>query len=231
MPQDKKILIERKAGMENAKTKSLKSIEEKMEDLKPDSLRYHILESARAFKTSWIELGRALYSAWKDKLYKEWGYASFDIYTAREIGIRKQTAMKLLRSYYFLEREEPEYLKKDYAESREAAIVPGYESIDVLRLAKNKKGLDSQDYAHLKKEIFEKGRDVREVRKDLVSLLRQRQELEPEEAYQKRRLVTVKRFLSTLKSLKKEIEVSKLLPAPLIKEVAALISRLESELA
>ena len=211
-----------------AKTRSLKGIEEKMEELDPGSLRYQILESAKGFKTSWIELGRALYSVWKDKLYKEWGYATFDIYTAREIGIRKQTAMKLLKSYYFLEKEEPEYLKKDYLESREAAIVPGYESIDVLRLAKNKKELDSQDYGRFKKEIFEKGRDAREVRKDLTSLIRQREELEPEEAYQKRRFATVKRFLNTLKSLKKEIEVSKLLPAPLIKEVAALIGKLES---
>jgi len=214
--------------MESVKTKSLKSIEEKMEDLKPDSLRYQVLESAKGFKTSWVELGRALYSVWKDKLYKEWGYATFDIYTAREIGIRKQTAMKLLKSYYFLEKEEPEYLKKDYLESREAAIVPGYESIDVLRLAKNKKELDSQDYGRFKKEIFEKGRDAREVRKDLTSLIRQREELEPEEAYQKRRFATVKRFLNTLKSLKKEIEVSKILPAAIIKEVAALISKLES---
>jgi len=62
----------------------------------------------------------------------------------------------------------------------------------------------------------------------LTSLIRQREELEPEEAYQKRRFATVKRFLNTLKSLKKEIEVSKILPAAIIKEVAALISKLES---
>ena len=83
-------------------TKSLQNIEEKMKGLDENSLRYHILESAKSFKTSWVELGRSLYSVWKDKLYKEWGYSTMDAYTGKEIGIRKQTAMKLLKSYYFL---------------------------------------------------------------------------------------------------------------------------------
>jgi len=216
--------------MDTAKTKTLKGIEEKMQGLDEDSLRYHLLLSAKNFKTSWVELGRSLYSVWKDKLYKEWGYADFDNYTGREIGIRKQTALKLLRSYYFLEKEEPAYLRQDYAESSKASCVPGYESIDLLRLAKNKKELDSQDYADLKKAIFEKGKDSRQIRRDLNAIVRQRQELEPEQAYNKRRLSTVRRFLGTLKSLQKEIELSKLLPAPIIKEASALIIRLENEL-
>ncbi|MDD5595453.1 MAG: hypothetical protein PHY94_04300, partial [Candidatus Omnitrophica bacterium] len=100
--------------MNVAKSKSLENIEEKMGQLDENSFRYHVLENAKGFKSSWIELGRSLYTVLKDKLYKEWGYGSFDIYTVKEIGIRKQTAMKLLRSYYFLEKEEPAYLKSDY---------------------------------------------------------------------------------------------------------------------
>lgn len=212
------------------KMKSLDTIEEKMKDMDQNSLRYHILDNAKKFKTSWIELGRALYSVWKDKLYKEWGYSTIDAYTAKEIGIRKQTAMKLLRSYYFLEKEEPMYLKEDYVDSSSAATLPSYESVDILRLAKNKKGLDNQDYAHLKKEVFEKGKDHREVKKDLTALIRQREELEPEEAYQKRRLSTLRRFLGTLKAIKEEAEINKLLPVPILKEAASLIQKLEAEL-
>lgn len=216
--------------MNTIKTKSLKGIEEKMTGLDVNSLRYHLLESAKNFKTSWVELGRGLYSVWKDKLYKDWDYTSFDIYTSREIGIRKQTAMKLLKSYYFLEKEEPEYLKTDYVEGANAALVPSYESIDVLRQAKNKKTLDSDDYANLKSQIFQKGKDAPALRRDLTTMIRQRQELEPEEAYQKKRQTTVKRFLSTLRSLKQELEISKLLPMPLIKEAADLIKKIEAEI-
>ncbi len=216
--------------MESLKPKSLQNLEERMSQLDENSLRYQILESAKNFKTSWIDLGRALYSVWKDKLYKEWGYSTFDAYTIREIGIRKQTSMKLLRSYYFLEQEEPGYLKEDYVQSSEAASLPSYESIDVLRLAKNKKLLDEADYDNFKKAIFEKGKDAREVKKDLTAIIRQREELEPEEARERKRISTVKRFLSTLKSLKEEITVSKLVSASIIKEVSKLIDKLESEI-
>ncbi len=212
------------------KTKSIIKLEEKIEGLDENSLRRQILESAKNFKTSWIELGRALYAVWKDKLFKQWGFISFETYTAKEIGIRKQTAMKLLRSYYFLEKEEPAYLSPDYVRSVEPAGVPSYESVDVLRLAKNKKGLDAEDYQNLKKDVFEKGKDYRQVRRDLTALIRERQELQPEEAYHKRKVITVKRFLSTLKALKKEIEISKLLPAPIIKDAEKLIAKLESEI-
>jgi len=216
--------------MNSAKTKSLENIEQKMQDLDTGSLRYHILENAKSFKTSWIELGRALYSVSKDKLYKEWGYSSFDIYTSKEIGIRKQTAMKLLRSYSFLEKEEPLYLKRDYVESAEAAAVPGYEAVDVLRQAKSKKALSEGDYAEIKKKVFEKGKDAVEIKKDLTAMMRQREELDPEEAREKKRIVIIRRFVSTLKSLKEEIQILKLLPAPVIKEAELLISKLEEQI-
>jgi Xaa-Pro aminopeptidase len=215
--------------MHSAKTKSLQSIEEKMQNLDKGSLRYHILENAKNFKTSWIELGRSLYTALKDKLYKEWGYSSFDIYTAKEIGIRKQTAMKLLKSYYFLEKEEPMYLKDDYVQSQGPAAIPSFESVDVLRMAKSKK-LDEGDYATLKEQVFEKGRDAREVKKDLTALIRQRQELDPEEARKIKKVAAVRRFLSTLKALKQELEIAKLLPAALLKEAESLIKKIEAEI-
>ena len=216
--------------METLKTKSIRNIEEKMAGMETDSLRCHVLESAKNFKTSWIELGRALYSVWKDKMFKSWGYTTFDAYAASEIGIKKQTAVKLLKSYYFLEKEEPQYLEKDNSEPKNVAAMPSYESVDFLRTAKSKKELDKGDYEHLKKEIFEKGRDAREVKKDLTSLIRQRQELDPDQAYQKRKYASVKRLLGVLKALKTEIEISKLLPAPLIKEVSDLISKVEAEI-
>ena len=87
--------------MSEKKTKSIEKIERKMEEVSRDSLRYQVLKSAKAFKTSWIELGQMLYTVWKDKSYKEWGYSGFDAYTSKEIGIRGQTSFKLLKSYSF----------------------------------------------------------------------------------------------------------------------------------
>ncbi|MDP2922424.1 MAG: hypothetical protein Q8O30_01710 [Candidatus Omnitrophota bacterium] len=212
------------------KTKAIRNIEQKMEKVEGDSFRHHVLESAKSFKTSWVALGRALYAVWKDKLYKDWGYNTIEGYTAKEIGIKKLTAMKLMRSYYFLEKDEPHYLSQEYSESASAATVPSYESIDLLRKAKNNKTLDNQDYDSIKKDIFEKGKDTQQLRRDLTTLIRQRKEIDPEEEKQKIRLMTVKRFLSTVRSMKREIEVSKLLPVSILKETESIIKKLESEI-
>ena len=82
----------------------------------------------------------------------------------------------------------------------------------------------------MKKEIFDSGKDAGEARRDLTSLIRQRREQDPGEAQEKRRLATVRRLLSTLKALKNEAELLKLLPAPIIKDAASLIHKLEAEI-
>ena len=193
-----------------------------------EDLRELASNCAKRFKTGWTELGQVLYSIWRDKHYKTWSYNTFEVYVAKELNIRKLTALKLLRSYSFLEREAPEYLKEDYVEGADTAAVPNYEAVDVLRLAKNKK-LESADYNALKKNVFQKGRDVREVRKDLTALIKQREELSPEEAWQKKNETQVKRLLSVLKSLKKEIEIGKSLPQTILKDLSSIIEKVEAE--
>lgn len=212
------------------KTKTIQNIEQKMEGLDENSIRYKVLRNAINFKTSWIELGQSLYSVWKDKLYRDWGYLTFEAYASKEIGVRKETAMKLLRSYYFLEKEEPQYLRKEGRDPSEAASLPGYEAVNLLRLAKNKKELGESDYESLRKNVFEKGKDARDVRKDLTALIRQREELDPQEARQRRKAAAVKRVVATLKALKNDMEVAKLLPAATIKEIKDLIAKLEEEI-
>lgn len=216
--------------MSRLKTKSLEVIEQKMTGMDTESLRYQILQNAKNFKTSWIDLGQALYTVWKDKLYKDWGFLSFDAYSSKEIGIRKNTALKLLKTYYFLEKEEPQFVNKEYVGTKDAAEVPSYESVDVLRMAKKKQLLDENDYRRFKNDVLVKGRDGREVKKDLTALIKQREELEPEEARKKKREATIKRLLSTLRSLKTEIEITKVLPSDILKQTKMLIGRIEAEI-
>jgi len=216
--------------MQEMKSKAIENIESKMESMDADSMRYLVLKSAKSFKSSWVELGQTLYTVWKDKLYKNWGYTEFDTYTRKEIGIRKQTALKLLRSYYFLEKEEPEYLKNEYNEKKDISAVPTLEAIDALRMASKKKVIDKNDYDSIKKKVLDEGRDVREVKKDLTQLIRQREELDPIEERRKRREALIKRFISTLRSLKNELTANKLLPVRMLDDIEKLISKLGSEL-
>jgi hypothetical protein len=207
--------------------KSLDSIEQRINET-DDPQRQHMLTCAKNFKTSWIELGRGLYMVWKDRLYKKWGYGDFEQYTSKEIGIKRNTSMKLLRSYYFLEKEEPQVLSAYMDESKQDKL-PGYETIDLLRQAKEKKTLDQEDYRGFREAVLA-GKDDGEVKKELTQMIRQRKELEPGEAWEERRASTVKRFLTTLKSLNEEIKSGKLLSAALVRETEALIKKLEMEL-
>ena len=142
-----------------------------------ETLRRGVLQHAKDFKISWVKLGQALYSVWNDKIYKLWGYEKFEDYTEKEIGLKKQVAMKLLKTYYFLESEEPAYLKQEYSESTEAGKIPGYETVNALRLAKNRKELPKEEFDRLKEAVFEKGKDATLIRKDLTTLMKQRKEL------------------------------------------------------
>lgn len=211
------------------KTKSIQNIEDLMGNVDESSIRYKVLNNAKHFKTSWIDLGQTLYSVWKDKLYKEWGYQTFDAYTVKEIGIRKDTALKLLRSYYFLESEEPRYLNKEAAEEMSVSKVPSYEAVDLLRTASNKKDLPREDYEKIKSKVLNDGRDVKEVKKDLTVIMKQQEELDPKEVWQKKRLALIKRMIGVLRSIKDEIKTAKILPISLVKELEGVISKLEKE--
>jgi len=217
--------------MTRLSSRALENLEQRMVEVGEDTIRHRILESAKNFKVSWIDLGQSLYSVWKDKMYREWGYTTFEAYTAKEIGIKKGTALKLLKSYYFLEKEEPGCLQKEQStQPEEVATVPSYESVNLLRQAKNKKDLTEDDYQALKKEVFESGKEPGEVRKSLTQMMRQKEEIDPEEARMKKKNSMLKRLVSTLRTLKTEIEVSKMLPAAILKETAGLIEKIESQI-
>ena len=59
-------------------------------------------------------------------------------------------------------------------------------------------------------------------------IIRQRQELEPQELQEKRKLAILRRLLGQLRALKQEVELLKMLPMPLIKELDVLIKKIDS---
>src|SRR5438309_639405 len=92
-----------------------------------EQMRTHIAEYAKEFKLSWVQLAQGLYSAWRDKLYLAWEFDKFEDYCIQELGLKKPLALKLVKTYFFVEQEEPVYLKKEFAETRKTAVVPSYE--------------------------------------------------------------------------------------------------------
>jgi hypothetical protein len=201
----------------------------KKDDLNAEALRMELAEYAKEFKVSWVHLGQGLYSVYRDKLFYGWGYEKFEDYVIRELGLKKPLALKLVKTYFFVEQEEPAYLKKEFSEAREAVVVPSYEGLDVLRLARRRNELTKDDYAKLRKDIFEKGKDSSVVKKDLTAIIRERKQVDPDEEREKRHQSSVKRFLNALKSFKNDMDNLKLIEADIVEEAEILLKKLEEK--
>ena len=201
----------------------------KKTDLNAEALRMELAEYAKDFKLSWVHLGQGLYSVYRDKLFHAWGFEKFEDYVIRELGLKKPLALKLVKTYFFVEQEEPAYLKKEFSEAREASVVPNYDGLDVLRLARRRNELTRDDYSKLRKDIFEKGKDSSVVKKDLTAMIRERKQLDPDEEREKRHQASVKRFLGALKNFKNDMDTLKLIEADIVEEAEVLLKKLEEK--
>ncbi|MBZ0166379.1 MAG: hypothetical protein K8I00_06185 [Candidatus Omnitrophica bacterium] len=195
-----------------------------------DTLRAEIIALSKDFKRAWISLGRHLYAVWQDKLYRNWGFEKFEDYIEGEVGLKKNLATKLLRSYLFLEQDEPQYLDAEFTSARDATRVPGYEEINFLRLAKYKKEVKKEDYAKMKRDVFEKGKDVTTMRKDLTALMKERKYVDPEQERDERHQSAVRKLIHSLQSFNKDMESLQLIPAGILEDAQALLQQLEAEL-
>jgi hypothetical protein len=129
-------------------------IQKIMQQLEPDSERYQVLDTAKRFKSSWVELGDKLLRVNTTARFREWGYASFEEYCSQEIRIKKATAEKLTLAYRYMENREPELL----ARRDELRPLPDYRSVDLLRQASEEKNFSDEEYAELRKSVVEEGR-------------------------------------------------------------------------
>ena len=200
--------------------------QKKRPDVPSELLRSQIRKHSKSFKTSWVNLGQALYSVWKDKLFYAWGYDKFEYYVEQEVGLPKQLSLKLLKSYFFLEQEEPDYLKREFNEARDASKVPGYEAVNVLRLAKQRKDLLKDDYLKLKRAVFDKGKNASLVRQDLMAIIRERKAIDPEAERDKRNELAIRKLVNALNSFKMDMEVLKLISDDIVDEAKQLMTKL-----
>lgn len=202
------------------------------EDTDAASFRGQVVSVAKRFKTNWLDLAKYLFIVKKQKLFKEWGYSDFDVYCAKEIAVKKQTAFKLLSTYYFLTHEEPKFLEEEIIRKNDLKTLPSFESVDILRKAKAKakKGLSEEGYNNLKEAVLEKSMEPREVGKQFRSMLSAAKSVNPDEERANRRIAILKRFLGTLKAIKREAAVLKILPDKILNDTDKIIILLEAEL-
>ena len=211
---------------------TMREIEEKMDRLEPESLRFQVLEAVKKFKGNWLELGRFVSVVEKSQTFREWGFVTFESYCTRELKLRRRTVIKLLRSFLFLKREEPASLSAFLEDSDGAGRLPDYESVNVLRMARAKKVISEEDYGKLRSAVFDGAVQPREVGRRYRSILQavRDAEADPEEAWLRKRRESLKKVLASLRTVKNAVELSQLLPAAGLATLKKLIEQVEEEL-
>ena len=196
-------------------------------DVDEQEARNAVVQASKDFKSAWKSLAKSLHVVWQKKYYKEWGFELFDDYVAKEVGVRKNTAMKLIRSYNFLEKEEPTYLESEGKEDEERSL-PSLDVVSVLQKAK--KSLDPEQYSKIKRELCEEQRDVKEVKKDLTSMIsKNREEQDPETARKNQRDMAIRRIVSALGSARRDIQMLRVLPMYIADEITQIMENIEAE--
>ncbi len=195
-----------------------------------DELRDKTLDVARRHKASWIELGQYLFSISKNKLFKEWGYLSFEAYCVKELKIREATASKLLKSYMFLEKEEPRMVRPEYVAEEEPKKIPDYESVNLLRLAKQNQHIPVQEFAELRHDVLDEAKDFRDVRAKVKTIVQEHKAKDTSESKEVKRNSVIKRLIGFLNGARTQLESENLVPDYVIKQIETLASRLEDQL-
>jgi hypothetical protein len=157
--------VKRKGKLpQTAKTKTEAEMEQRLESLEPGSVRYRVLVSAIEFKRSWLELAEYLTQVMKGGQYKEWGYRTFEAYAQHELHLKRETAIKLTRSYDFLASHEQSLLDSSRERDRGAPL-PAFQAIDVLAEARANPNLSERDYKEIRDQVFEDDLSASQVKK------------------------------------------------------------------
>ncbi len=212
---------------------TLRRIDDQLSELDPQSMRHRVLVALRRFRASWVELGRLLTEVSGGGDYREWGYDNFEVYCARELGLKKPTVNKLIASYRYMQRHASDRLAAldDDAESgREDTSppeVPDYQTVDLLRKMQERDDIDAEDKNTFHRLAFDEGAEETSLRKEIRSALaaREGEGEETVEAARKRELDDIRR---TSKVLRRKLADSRIVPGGLRERFERLLAELEA---
>lgn len=210
---------------------TLRRIDDQLSRLDPHSQRHRVLVALRRFRASWVELGRLLTEVSAGGDYREWGFDSFEVYCARELGLKKPTVAKLIASYRYMQRHAGERLAafdEDAQNEREDAPppdVPDYQTVDLLRKLRERDDIDEGEKNQFHRLAFDEGAEETALRKEIRSALAPREEGETAENARTRELDEIRR---TAKALRRKLADSRNVPQGLRDRFERLLAELEA---
>jgi len=115
-----------------------------MEEISREQIK---LQSAE-FKKNWIEFAKVLSLISQSKIYESWGYQNIYQYATKELRVKKETVIKLLSSFQYI--EDKNMPPQNYDD------LPSLDSLAALQKLKEKYHNKKEQFENLEKEVFEK---------------------------------------------------------------------------
>ncbi len=189
-----------------------------------DPERVGVLDCARRFKASWIELAQSLSRVLKADSFRKWGYGSFEEYCKKELHLRSDTALKLTGSYQFLHRQAPQVLERDGVEHQ----MPDWRAVDFWQRASEQPDAPREAVAQIRKAVIEENASAGQLSR------RFKDDVFPEapEAQREKAQADLLRTARRLAELLAETDlVPKRLAADVEEQIGRLIEKLEQRAA
>lgn len=209
---------------------SVKKIDARLDQLEPGTLRHQVMAALRAFRASWVELGRLLNEVVYGGDYKEWGYDDFEVYCARELGLKKPTVQKLMVSYNYMKKYESKRLH-DYEDGSDkvAAEIPDFQTVELLDRIRRREDAPDEKINELHRRAFAGDVEEPELRKELRQVLRPaslpEQRPADSEGGRNRELTAI---LRTARELRRQLATSTVVPDGLKERVERCLIELEA---
>ena len=209
-------------------TAAINRIDKQLQDMEADSLRAQVLVALRAFRSSWVELARLLTDVAYGGDYKEWGYEDFEVYCARELGLKRPTVKKLMVSYNYMKSYEPKRLQQ-FEEAEDdygAPTLPDYQTVELLNRAREDGTLGSAETNRLHSQAFAGEEDETFLRKEIRDRLRTPEQGDASDAGYERRKELAD-ILRTARQLRRKLAQTTAVPGGLKERFEQLLVELE----
>jgi hypothetical protein len=206
-----------------------KSALKKMNNPTSQELRSLVKGGVKNLKTQWIQAAQTMYSIHRDKLFEYWGYEKFDHYVKAELGIKKALAMKMIKTYIFLENYEPHVLKPEFYVLLDTDKIPDMEVISVLRMIRFRDKITKDEYQYLRRIVFEKAVSASDLRLAFKNIMDKKKDENPEEVREAEKKKTIKQLNSLLSLFKIRAKNLRWCKEEIIKKAEDLYNALRNE--
>ncbi|MCK9570020.1 hypothetical protein M0R72_13845 [Candidatus Pacearchaeota archaeon] len=144
----------------------LARMDELLPTLDPEGIRARALIAMRTFRANWWELGKLLTDIAYGGDYKEWGHDDFEVYCARELGLKKENVRKLMSSYNYLRQKTPEKIEL-LDRGNLSFSVPDYKTVEMLKRVSDNDTISEDQVNEFHAAAFSGEIDESELRKKI----------------------------------------------------------------